>query len=172
MADRPPAGLGRPRGGMVLRVLESWWAPRRVVRGLQAMPDSVQLVVLMLAMLITLIGQGPGLARAAQLDPSIPLDARVGGAALGTVFMMPLLAYAVAGVTGLLSRLTPWRLEARHARLALFWALLAVAPATLLSGMVAGLIGPSPALTLTRTVAGVGFLFIWGAGIAALARRS
>lgn len=156
---------------MVLRVLESWWAPRRVVRGLRDMPDSAQLVVLMLAMLITLIGQAPGLARAAQLDPSVPLDARIGGAAMGTMFMMPLLAYAVAGLSGLLIRVTPWRLEARHARLALFWALLAVAPATLLAGMVAGLIGPSPALTLTRSVAGLGFLFIWGAGIAALARR-
>ena len=156
---------------MVLRVLESWWAPRRVVRGLAAMPDRVLLPVLMLAMLITLVAQTPGLSRAAQLDPSVPLDARIGGAALGTMFMMPLIAYAVAGLSGLLIRLTPWRLEPRHARLALFWALLAAAPATLLAGLVAGLIGPSPALTLTRTVAGLGFLFIWGAGIAALARR-
>lgn len=156
---------------MVLRVMESWWAPRRVVRGLRAIPDSVLLVVLMLAMLITLIAQAPGLARAAQLDPSIPLDARMGGAAMGTIFMMPLLAYAVAGLTGLLIRVTAWRLDPRHARLALFWALLASAPATLLAGMVAGLIGPSPALTLTRSIAGLGFLFIWGAGIAALATR-
>jgi len=155
----------------MLRVLESWWAPRRVVRGLAAMPDRVLLPVLMLAMLITLVAQTPGLSRAAQLDPSVPLDARIGGAALGTMFMMPLIAYAVAGLSGLLIRLTPWRLEPRHARLALFWALLAAAPATLLAGLVAGLIGPSPALTLTRTVAGLGFLFIWGAGIAALARR-
>jgi len=142
-----------------------------VVRGLAAMPDRVLLPVLMLAMLITLVAQTPGLSRAAQLDPSVPLDARIGGAALGTMFMMPLIAYAVAGLSGLLIRLTPWRLEPRHARLALFWALLAAAPATLLAGLVAGLIGPSPALTLTRTVAGLGFLFIWGAGIAALARR-
>ncbi|WP_411836629.1 hypothetical protein [Paracoccus sp. ME4] len=156
---------------MMLRVLESWWAPRRVVRGIAAMPDRVLLPVLMLAMLITLVAQTPGLSRAAQLDPSVPLDARIGGAALGTMFMMPLIAYAVAGLSGLLIRLTPWRLEPRHARLALFWALLAAAPATLLAGLVAGLIGPSPALTLTRTVAGLGFLFIWGAGIAALARR-
>lgn len=155
----------------MLRVLESWWAPRRVVRGLADMPDRVQLPVLMLAMLITLVAQTPGLSRAAQLDPSVPLDARIAGAAMGTMFMMPLIAYAVAALSGLLIRATPWRLEPRHARLALFWALLAAAPATLLAGLVAGLIGPSPALTLTRTVAGLGFLFIWGAGIAALARR-
>ncbi|CAM3269029.1 hypothetical protein PANO111632_11330 [Paracoccus nototheniae] len=156
---------------MALRVLQSWWAPRRVVRSLSDMPDRVLLVVLMAAMLITLVGQAPGLARAAELDPSIPLDARIGGAAMGTMFMMPLVAYAVAGLTGLLARLTPWRLAPEHARLALFWALLAATPATLLAGMVAGLIGPSPALTLTRAIAGVGFFLIWGAGIAALARR-
>lgn len=156
---------------MVLRVLESWWAPRRVVRGLRDIPDSALLAVLMLAMLLTLIGQAPGLARAAELNPAIPLDARLAGAALGSMFMMPLLAYLVAGLSGLAIRLTPWRLEARHARAALFWALLAAAPATLLAGLVAGLIGPSPALTLTRMVAGAGFLFIWGAGIAALATR-
>jgi len=157
---------------MARAVLESWWAPRRVVRRLSGMPDRVLLVVLMVAMLITLVAQAPGLARAAQLDPSVPLDARLGGAAMGTVFIMPLVAYAVAGLTGLLARLTPWRLAPEHARLALFWALLAATPASLLAGMVAGLIGPSAALTLTRTIAGLGFLFIWGAGIAALARRT
>lgn len=157
---------------MVARVLASWWAPRRIVRGMAAMPDRVQLVVLMAALLLTLIAQMPGLARAAQLDSTVPFDARMGGAALGTMFMMPLIAYAVAAVTGLLIRLTRWRLAPPHARLALFWALLAATPAVLLAGLVAGLIGPSPALTLTRAVAGLGFLFIWGAGIAALARRT
>lgn len=159
------------RGGMVLRVIESWWAPRRVVRGLSGMPDPVMLVVLMVAMLISLIAQAPGNARAAALDPSIPLDARMGGAVMGTIFMMPLLAYGVAAVISMLSRLTRYRLDAQDSRLALFWALLAVSPATLLAGMVAGFIGPGPALTLTQTIAGLGFLFIWGAGVSALARR-
>lgn len=156
---------------MVLRVLQSWWAPRRVVRGLAGMTDATLLAVLMLAMVLTLLAQAPFHARAAQLDPSIPLDARLGGAAMGAMFMMPLLAYAVAGLVAILSRATPWRLDARSSRIALFWALLAVAPAMLLAGLVAGLIGPGPALVLTRSVAGLGFLFIWGAGVAALARR-
>lgn len=156
---------------MVLRVIESWWAPRRVVRSLSGMPDRVLLVVLMVAMLISLIAQAPGHARAAALDPSVPLEARIGGAVMGTIFMMPLLAYGVAALTSLLSRLTRWRLDPLDARLALFWALLAVSPAMLLSGMVAGFIGPGPALTLTQTVSGLAFLFIWAAGISTLARR-
>ena len=163
----PAAGTG-----MVHRLLESWWAPRRVVRGLAGMPDRVLIAVLMLAMLIFLIAQAPMNARAAQIDPSIPLDARMAGSLMAVIFIMPLLAYGVAALVALVSRATPRRLAPRDSRLALFWALLAVAPAMLLSGLVAGMIGPGPALTLTRAVAGLGFLFIWGAGIAALARRN
>ena len=160
------------RGGMLPRVLESWWAPRRVVRGLSAMPERVKLVVLMAAMLIYLVAQTPLRAREAQIDPSIPLDARMGGALLGVMFLMPLIAYGVAALVSALSRLTPRRLSPEDSRLALFWALLAASPAMLLWGLVAGLIGPGPAQALTAALAGIGFVVIWGAGIAALARRA
>ncbi|MBU2956780.1 hypothetical protein KO490_03830 [Paracoccus sp. C2R09] len=156
---------------MLRRVLASWWAPRRVVRGLSHIPERTLLAVVMLAGLIQLVAQAPGHARAAQLDPSIPLDARMGGALMGSLFMLPLLAYLVAGLTGLLLLPTRWRIDPRHARLALFWALLAVAPASLLAGLTAGFVGPGPALTLTRAVAGAGFILIWGAGFVALTRR-
>lgn len=159
------------RQGMAGRVVQSWWAPRRVVRGLQGMPDRVMLVVLMLAMAFMLLAQAPIHARAAALDPSRPFEARMGGALMAVMFMMPLLAYAVAGLVALFSRATPWRLAPEASRLALFWALLAVAPAMLLRGLVGGFIGEGPALTTTDVVAGFGFFFIWGAGISALARR-
>ena len=160
------------RGGTLPRILQSWWAPRHVVRGLSDMPERVKLVVLMAAMLIFLIAQAPYHAREAQLDPSVPLDARIGGSALAVMFMMPLLAYALASLVALISRLFPRRLTPEDSRLALFWALLAVAPAMLLSGLVAGLIGPGPALMLTNGLTGVGFLMIWGAGMSALARKA
>ncbi|MFN3275877.1 MAG: hypothetical protein ACK41U_14535 [Paracoccus sp. (in: a-proteobacteria)] len=156
---------------MAQRVMQSWWAPRRVVRGLSGMPDRVLLVVLMLAMLFMLVAQAPQHARAAQLDPAIPFEARMGAALMAVMFMAPLLAYAVAALVALIARATPWRLAPEDSRLALFWALLAVAPAMLLAGLVAGMIGPGPALTLTRAVAGLGFLMIWGAGVSVLARR-
>lgn len=160
------------QGGVVPRVLQSWWAPRRVVRGLSAMPEGAKLAVLMAAMLVFLIAQAPAHARAAQLDPSIPFQARLGGALLAVMFMMPIMAYALAALVAGLSRLTPWRLSPEGSRLALFWALLAVAPAMLLAGLVAGLVGPGPALAAVQAVCGAGFLMIWGAGIAALARRA
>ncbi len=157
------------RTGIVPRILESWWAPGRVVRSLRGMPDRALIVVLMAAMLIFLIAQAPGHARAAQLQPEVPLGARMGGALLAVMFMMPLLAYALAALVSALSRLTPWPVAPLESRLALFWALLAVAPAMLLAGITAGLVGPGAALGLTRAVAGLGFLVIWGAGLGALA---
>lgn len=159
------------RGGILPRIVQSWWAPRRVVRGLSAMPERVKLVVLMIAMLIFLMAQAPLRAREAQLDPSIPFDARMGGALLAVMFLMPLLAYGMASLVSLVLGLTPWKLSSADSRLALFWALLAVAPAMLLWGMVAGLIGPGPALGLVQLVAGLGFLGIWFGGISALTRR-
>ena len=155
---------------MLRRVLASWWAPRRVVRGLADIPEATLLVVVMLAGLMQLVAQAPCHARAAQIDPSVPLDARMGGALMGSLFMLPLLAYGVAALSRLVLWPTRWTIAPRHARLALFWALLAAAPASLLAGLTAGFVGPGPALVLTRAVAGVGFLLIWGAGFTALTR--
>ena len=160
------------RTGIVPRIVQSWWAPGRVVGSLRGTPERVLIVILMAAMLIFLIAQAPGHARAAHLDPSVPLDARMGGALLAVMFMMPLLAYALAELVAFLSRLTPWRVASQDSRLALFWALLAVAPAMLLSGLTEGFAGPGAALTLTRVVAGLGFLVIWGAGLRALAGKA
>ena len=164
------AAAGMPRG-IVPRVLQSWWAPRRVVRGLTGMPDRVMLAVLMAALLIFLVAQLPTHARAAHLDPSVPLAARMGGAAMAVIFIMPLVAYALATLVSALSHLTPWKVTGAQSRLALFWALLAVAPAMLLTGLVAGMIGPGPGLVLVQAITGIGFVMIWGAGLAAQVGR-
>ena len=49
--------------------------------------------------------------------------------------------------------------------------LLAVAPAMLLTGLVAGMIGPGPGLVLVQAITGIGFVMIWGAGLAAQVGR-
>ncbi|MFD1797216.1 hypothetical protein FQV27_09655 [Paracoccus aurantiacus] len=164
MADK-----ARLKQGIVPRILDSWRRPGEVVRGLDPMSEGALLAVLMGAMLVFLIAQAPGHARAATLDPSVPLAGRMAGALTAVMFMMPLLAYALASVTAAISRLTALRISGAQSRLALFWALLAISPLMLLSGLVEGLIGPGAALAATRLIAGTGFLFIWGAGIRALA---
>ena len=101
----------RTRRGLLPRVIESWWAPGRVVRGLRGMPEGALLALLLAAMAIFLIAQTPGHARAAQLDPSGPLGARLGGALVAVMFLMPLLAYALASFASGLSRLGPRPLQ-------------------------------------------------------------
>ena len=167
MADKT-----RVSAGIAPRVLASWRRPGQVVRGLSPMSEGAMLAVLMGAMLVFLIAQAPGHARAAALDPAVPMAGRMAGALTAVLLMMPLVAYVVASLVALASRLTRWRLAAEDSRLALFWALPAISPAMLLAGLVEGLIGPGPALTITRLIAGIGFLFIWGGGIRALARRA
>ncbi|MDF3606620.1 hypothetical protein PE067_10985 [Paracoccus sp. DMF-8] len=163
---------GVNRAGIVPLIVQSWRAPARVFAGLCGMPDRALIMVLMVAMLIFLIAQAPGHARAAELDPSVPLSARMAGALFAVMFVMPLVFYLLASVVSVLSRLFPRRISAENSRLALFWALLAVSPAMLLAGMVAGLVGPGAALILCQALAGLGFLYIWGAGLRVLSEKT
>ncbi len=120
------------------------------------------LAVLMGACGLSFVAQWPGLARAAHLDPSVPLDARLGGALMATLFVLPILAYALAGLAHLLARALGGRGSFFGARLALFWAWLAVAPLALFLGLLAGLAGPSTAATLAGAAVFAGFAWLWG----------
>ncbi|MFB2531725.1 hypothetical protein ACEYYA_06090 [Paracoccus sp. p3-h83] len=155
---------------VVARMARMWIAPRRVaaeVMGLR-LSEPAALATLLSACGLFFVAQWPGHARAAHLDPLVPLDARIGGALLATMFMLPLLAYAMAALSHLALWLAGRRgVDGLRLRVALFWAMLAVAPAMLLAGLVQGYIGPGPGLTLTRAVAGIGFGIFWAAGIAA-----
>jgi hypothetical protein len=145
----------RDPGGMVRRMLAG---PRREDRAL---------AMLMAAAGMAFVAQWPVMRRAAILDPSIPLEGRMSGALMATLFVLPLSAYLLAGASHALSRLAGGRGTFYGARLALFWALLAVSPLMLLQGLVAGLIGPGPALLATGIVVFGAFLWIWIAGLRA-----
>ena len=144
-------------------MMRAWTRPRAVIRARlgQGPREDRALAVLMAACGLIFVAQWPVHARAAHLDPSMPLDARLGGALLGSLFLLPLLAYGFAGLSHLVARGFGGKGQGFGARLALFWALLAVAPVMLLQGLVAGLIGPSPGLIVVQLVAGFGFLWIW-----------
>lgn len=154
--------------GIVPRIVQSWYAPRRVVRSLTGMSEAGRLVVLIAAMLIFFVAQWPAHARAASLDPSIPLEARLAGAGVAVLFMAPLLAYLLAAVSSLILRLLGRRIRGTDARLALFWALLAISPAVLLSGLLAGFIGDGTGLWIVQGGTAIGFILIWWAGLAEL----
>ncbi len=119
----------------------------------------------MAACLLIFVSQWPSLARAAHLDPSIPLDARLGGALLAMLFMLPLICYAIAAVAHLLARMVGGRGSWLSARLALFWSMLAISPLMLLQGALAGLVGGAVSVVTGIVVLGL-FLRIWGAAMA------
>lgn len=131
----------------------------------QGVREDRALVYLMLACGLIFVGQWPALQRAALADPSTPLDARLGGALMAWLFIAPLALYAVAALTRLVARVLGGRGTGYGARLALFWSLLAASPLWLLTGLVAGLIGPGPALTATGAVALGGFIVLWLAAL-------
>lgn len=154
---------------MTGRILASWRAPRPVVRGLLAagVREDRAFAMLFVACLLMFVAQMPRLAREAHFDPSVPLDARIGGALMAMMFMVPLIAYLVAGISHVVAKLLGGQGSFYTARVALFWSLLTVAPLMLLQGLVAGFIGPGPQATVLGVLVALGFLWQWGNGLVA-----
>lgn len=150
------------------RILQTWRDPRGVMRAhLAAGPrEDRALAVLFGACLMIFVAQWPALSRAAHLDPAVPLDARIGGALMGTVFLVPLFAYVLAAVSHLAARAMGGRGTWFGARMALFWSLLAVSPVMLLNGLVAGFIGTGTAATLVGFAVLLAFLYLWLSALA------
>lgn len=156
-------------------ILRAWRAPRAVIREKlgQGVREDRALAVLMGACGLMFVAQWPRLSREAHLgrlaaeaqgtppDQVPGLDALLGINLFALLFMAPLLFYALAGLSHGVARALGGRGSAFAARLALFWALLAVAPAMLFQGLLAGFAGPGPALTAVGALVGLAFLAIW-----------
>ena len=149
-------------------ILRSYRAPRRVVhRQLQAgRREDRALVYLMSACVLIFIAQWPTLSRAAQLDPSVPFDARLGGALMGVLFVLPLVAYAISFLLWLALRLFG-PVERYGVRLALFWAMLAVSPLMLAQSALSSIVGTGGVVLLFGLGVLAAFLVILVAGLRA-----
>lgn len=147
-------------------IVATYRGPGRVVRRLLELGqrEDRALVFVMAFCVVAFIAQMPSLARRAHLE-GLELNMLMGGALLGTVFILPLFFYALAFVSFGAARLVGGRGSSYGARLALFWALLSSTPLVLLHGLVAGFVGPGPALTLVG-VAWFGFFgWFWLSGL-------
>lgn len=152
-------------------ILHSYRDPAAVLaRRMRGGREDRALVTLMLACALIFVAQWPRLSRAAFLDPSIELNARLAGALMGWIFLAPPLLYGVAALSHLAARLAGGRGSHFGARMALFWALLAASPLWLLHGLVAGFVGAGPQLALVGAVALAAFLAIWLIGLVAVER--
>jgi hypothetical protein len=154
-------------------IVRAYRAPRQVLRRQIAAPknEGRALIYLTVACLLFFIAQWPRLSREAFLDPSIPLDARLGGALAGWLMFAPLAFYGIGALSHLLAKLFGGRGSFYSARLALFWSLLVISPLVLLLGLVSGFIGQGPAQNATGLLLLAAFLYIWGNGLWEAERR-
>jgi hypothetical protein len=145
-------------------IVETYLRPRAVIRRkLAAGPrEDRALATLLGACALVFVAQWPALARAAQTDPTQPLDARMAGALLGSVFLVPLFAYAVAGISHLIARRFGGKGTYFAARMALFWAMLSIAPVMLLHGLARGFLSPGTLSAAIGVLVLSVFLYLWG----------
>ncbi len=148
---------------VVADILQSYRHPRVVIdRHLRAgVREDRAFVFLVIACGIIFVAQWPVLARASYLDPSQPLDMRLGGALLGWMFIAPLGLYAIAFLLHGLMRLLRGTGTSYQSRLVLFWSFLAVAPVWLCYGLVAGFIGAGQQLNIIGILLLAAFFWIF-----------
>jgi hypothetical protein len=143
-------------------ILETYRVPREVIlRKTEVVREDRALATLMGACLLIFVAQLPWLAREAHFRPEEPLDARMAGALMGVMFLLPLVAYVLAGISHIMARALGGTGTGFDARMALFWALLASAPMFLLMGLLRGFLGQTTAVVGTGVVMLVVFLALW-----------
>ena len=153
-------------------ILRSYLAPRQVLSEQSSgAGEERALAWVMIASMLFFIARLPAISRQAHLNPDgPPFDALAGGAFLGAVLLAPLFFYALAALSHFVARVFGGKATWLEARLALFWALLAVTPLVLFQGLVAGFIGEGVQLTIVSVVTFVAFLYIWLSGLSAAER--
>ena len=153
-------------------ILRTYRTPRDVLRariGASEREDRA-LATLMGACVLIFVAQWPRLSREAFEDPSIELNALMAGALFGWVLIAPLFFYTLALVVHWILKAARRNSTGYKSRTALFWALLAAAPLWLLSGLMAGFVGPSSGTSLAGIIALGSFLVFWGAGLIEIAK--
>ncbi|MEM0945983.1 MAG: YIP1 family protein [Pseudomonadota bacterium] len=152
---------------VTLDILRTYRTPGQVLRRRVTGPPNEPraLITLMSACILMFAAQMPGITRRAYLDPTLERDQLMSSALMGWVFIMPLVFYLIAALSHAVARPFGGKATWFEARMALFWALLAAAPAWLFVGLVQGFLGYGIAHSAVGVLAGVAFLIFWGAGL-------
>lgn len=125
------------------------------------------LAILLIACALFFVAQIPGQIRAGHIDARVPFVARLYWSGFFMIFVLPLLAYGLAAASHLVLRMLGGRGSWFGARLALFWAMLAVSPLTLISGAVTDVAGPGRWSDVTGWIVVLAFLWLWFGGLRA-----
>ncbi|MFQ6548606.1 hypothetical protein AADZ90_011655 [Aestuariibius sp. 2305UL40-4] len=151
-------------------IFRSWRQPRAVVRDLlmQGKREDRAIGYLMVGCFIIFVSQLPRLARTAHLSDG-DVARLAGYEFLSWLIVWPLALYGLAALSRLAAMAMGGQGSWFGARLSLFWAVLALAPATVLYGLTSGLLSNDPgrfdAVDLTGLVWLGGFLWIWLSGL-------
>lgn len=152
---------------IVTDIAASYRAPGRVLaRWLAAgAREDRALAILLIACALFFVAQIPAQMRAAHLDARVPFVARLYWSGFFMLFILPLLAYGLAAASHLVLRVLGGRGSWFGARLALFWAMLAISPLMLLSGVVSDVAGPGPWADMMGWIVILAFLWLWFGGL-------
>lgn len=153
-------------------ILRTWRHPRKVVRGLldQGPREDRLIFLVMVGCFLMFVAQLPVMARISHLSQEegrepLALDMLIGTAFFGWLMIMPLVLYLLAALSVPVMRLLRRRVGGFGARLALFWAVLAAAPAGLLVGLANGMVGPGPGTTAAGVIWIGALVVFWVQGL-------
>ena len=143
-------------------LVATWRRPRAVLRQhlARGRSEAFAFTFLLVFLIHAFIAQWPVAAREAYLAGEPTALPRILPRAYAVLATIPLW-YGLAALGHLVARAFGGQGSWYAARLALFWALATVGPLMLLYGLVGGMIGPGPALTLVTLALGAAFLWLW-----------
>ncbi|WP_374645433.1 YIP1 family protein [Tabrizicola sp.] len=143
-------------------LVSTWRAPRAALRRhlARGRSEAFAFTLLLVFLILAFVGLWPVAARDAFLAGEASAAPRILAFGLAVLALIPFW-YALAAISRLIARPLGGQGSWYAARIALFWALATVGPLMLLQGLVAGMIGPGPALTSVRIGVGAAFLWLW-----------
>ena len=147
-------------------IVATYKSPRKIfARLLSAGIGEHQLLACLMGFCaLAFVSQLPVRAREAHLTGA-ELNMLLGASLLALIFILPLLLYGLAFIMHLLARVFKGQGAPMHARVALFWSLLATTPLMLLHGLVSGFIGESAQEAAIGALWFIMFLWFWSTGM-------
>lgn len=143
-------------------IVASWRNPgkatlRHLSRG---QSEAFAFALLVVFLILAFVARWPTAARVSALQPEVPVFPQLMAAGLATLATIPVW-YGLAALSRLAAGAMGGSGSWFGARIALFWSLVAVSPLVLLTGLVAGMIGPGTQLSLVGSITFVAFLIHW-----------
>ena len=143
-------------------IIASWRRPRATIRRhlARGVSEAFAFTILLAFLTLAFVSQWPEASHEAFLANEPSAAPRLLARALAVLATIPLW-YGVAALSRLLARAFGGRGSWYSARMALFWAMLAVSPLVLFHGLIRGFLGDGLQATVVGLLVLAGFLYLW-----------